>query len=311
MQAGLTFWAFFPGNERATTPSRALNQRDYTMTASLYSYKNGNAKRLPAGVVSRGRLWIVLRRAYHSIVDFLESGITARGVALSDFVVLEVLLHKDDLTVAEIAKKTRMATASVEITVARLKQQNLIRLRSQRGKQQDKPSFKLTEQGSGLIDWLYEEHEKDIGILFDILSSQQQLDLYQSLRRVGHSAAGRRAVPTTSKKGGLTPWQLRRAVEYIRQHADRPVTIKEVAASIELSDSHFRRAFKIATGLPPHRWLLSVRIGEAQKLLKEGVVSLSEIALETGFVDQSHFSRTFQKVIGVSPRVWQRDHDLQ
>src|SRR5258708_13641453 len=267
MQAGLTFWAFFPGNERATTPSRALNQRDYTMTASLYSYKNGNAKRLPAGVVSRGRLWIVVRRAYHRIVDFVESGITARGVALSDFVVLEVLLHKDDLTVAEIAKKTRMATASVEITVARLKQQNLIRLRSQRGKQQDKPSFKLTEQGSGLFEWLHEEQENDIGIPFDILSSQQQLDLYQSLRRVGHSAAGRRAVPTTSKKGGLTPWQLRRAVEYTRPHADRPGTNKEGAAPNQFSDSHFRKAFKITTRLPPHRWLLNGRIGEAPQVL--------------------------------------------
>src|SRR5229473_3343834 len=311
MQAGLTFWAFFPGNERATTPSRALNQRDYTMTASRYSYKNGNAKRLPAGVVSRGRLWIVLRRAYHSIVDFLESGITARGVALSDFVVLEVLLHKGDLTAAEIAKKTRLAAASVEITIARLKEQNLIRLRFRSGKQPEKHIFELTEQGRGLIDRLYEEHESDIGTIFNILTNQQQFDLYQSLRRVGHSAAGRRAVPTTSQKGGLTTWQLRRAVEYIRQHADRPVTIKEVAASIELSDSHFRRAFKIATGLPPHRWLLSVRIGEAQKLLKEGAVSLSEIAIVTGFFDQSHFSRAFKKIVGVSPRVWQRDHDLQ
>src|SRR5216684_5723561 len=122
------------------------SQRNCIMTDTLHPHKNGNAKRLPDGDVASGKLWIVLRRAYHSIVDFLESGITARGVALSDFVVLEVLLHKDDLTVAEIAKKTRMATASVEITVARLKQQNLIRLRSQRGKQQDKPSFKLTEQ---------------------------------------------------------------------------------------------------------------------------------------------------------------------
>src|SRR6267154_412130 len=273
--------------------------------------KTGTEELASVAEISKAKLWIVLRRAYHSIVGFLESGITARGVALSDFVVLEVLLHKGELTAAEIAQKTRLAAASVEITVARLTEQNLIRLRLRSGKQAEKHIFELTEQGRGLIDWLYEEHESDIGTIFNILTNQQQFDLYQSLRRFGHRAAGRRAVPTTSKKGGLTTWQLRRVVEYIRQHTDRPVTIKEIAASIELSDSHFRRAFKIATGLPPHRWLLSVRIGEAQKLLKEGVVSLSEIALETGFVDQSHFSRTFQKVIGVSPRVWQRDHDLQ
>src|SRR5258708_243884 len=73
------------------------SQRNCIMTDSLRSHKNGNAKRLPAGDVSSGKLWIVLRRAYHSVVGFLESGITARGVALSDFVVLEVLLHKGDL----------------------------------------------------------------------------------------------------------------------------------------------------------------------------------------------------------------------
>src|SRR5260221_1356696 len=121
------------------------SQRNCIMTDSLRSHKNGNAKRLPAGDVSSGKLWIVLRRAYHSLVGFLESGITSRGVALSDFVVLEVLLHKGELTAAEIAKKTHLATNSVEITIANLREQKLIRLRSHAGKQQSKPSFKLTE----------------------------------------------------------------------------------------------------------------------------------------------------------------------
>jgi AraC family transcriptional regulator len=275
------------------------------------SPKHADANLDLRGQVSKAKLWIVLRRAYHSLVGFLESGITSRGVALSDFVVLEVLLHKGELTAAEIAKKTHLAAASVEITIANLREQKLIRLRSHAGKQLSKPSLKLTERGRKLIEFLYEGHEKDIAGLFDVLSDQQQFDLYQSLRRVGHHAAGRRAVPTTSQKGGLTPWQLNRAVEYIRRHAARPITVSEVAASIEMSASHFRRAFKIATGLPPYRWLLSVRICEAQKLLKEGVASLSEIAIVTGFVDQSHFSRAFQKIVGVSPRVWQRDHNLQ
>jgi len=273
--------------------------------------KDENAKRLPAGDVSGEKLWIVLRRAYQSIADFLESGVTAKGVAVSDFIVLEVLLHNDELNPTEIAKKTRLSAASVEITIARLMEQNLIELRHRRGNQPGMRAFALTDQGRGSMDWMYEEHVRDIGSIFNILSTQQQLDLYQSLRSVGHSAAGRRAVPTANQTGGLTPWQLRRSVAYIRQHAAGPVTTKEIAASIELSDSHFRRAFKTATGVSPHRWLLGVRVGEAQRLLKEGVVPLSEIALATGFGDQSHFSRAFQKVIGVSPRVWQRDHDLQ
>src|SRR6267154_414247 len=150
-----------------------LNQRNCIMTASLRPHKNGNVKRLPAGDVSSGKLWIVFRRAYHSVVGFLESGITARGVALSDFVVLEVLLHKGDLTAAEIAKKTRLAAASVEITIANLKEQELVGFRSREGRQQDKPHFKLTKRGHELIAWLYEEHEKDIAILFDVLPNDQ------------------------------------------------------------------------------------------------------------------------------------------
>ncbi len=136
-----------------------------------------------------GKLWIVLRRAYHSVVDFLESGITARGVALSDFVVLEVLLHKGDLTAAEIAKKTRLAAASVEITIARLKDQNLIRLRFRSGKQPDKHIFELTDQGRALIAWLYKEHEDDIGAIFNTLTSQQQFDLYQAFHRTDGCSA--------------------------------------------------------------------------------------------------------------------------
>src|SRR5260370_38089520 len=77
------------------------SQRNCIMTDSLRSHKNGNPKRLPAGDVSSGKLWIVLRRAYHSVVGFLESGITERGVAPSDFVLLTVLRTKSELTPPE------------------------------------------------------------------------------------------------------------------------------------------------------------------------------------------------------------------
>src|SRR5258707_23699 len=150
------------------------SQRNCIMTDSLRSHKNGNAKRLPAGDVSSGKLWIVLRRAYHSVVGFLESGITARGVALSDFVVLEVILHKGDFTAAEIAKKTRLAAASVEITIARLKEQNLIRLRFRSGKRPDNHIFGLTEQGRGLSAWLIQEQERDNVTIFIMVTIRRR-----------------------------------------------------------------------------------------------------------------------------------------
>lgn len=275
--------------------------------------KKGKAKGTLERCVPGEKLWIVFRRAYHSLFDFLETGISAKGVAVTEFIVLEALLHTEALTAAEIARKTRLSAASIETTIERLIAQDLVGQGPlQRGERrpQEKHALTLTEQGRGCISWIYEEHKKDIAQAFNTLTRQQQVDLYQSLRHVGHSLAGLRALPKANKPGGLTPWQLRRVAEYIRQHAAAPVTIKEIAATIGLSDSHFQRVFKVATGVSPHQWLLSVRIGEAQKLLKEGAVPLSEIALKTGFSDQSHFSRTFQRIVGVSPRAWQRDHDL-
>jgi AraC-like DNA-binding protein len=63
-------------------------------------------------------------------------------------------------------------------------------------------------------------------------------------------------------------------------------------------------------GITPHRWQINLRIQEAQERLREGALSLAEIALGTGFAEQSHFTRAFKEVVGVSPGAWQREHRL-
>jgi transcriptional regulator GlxA family with amidase domain len=60
--------------------------------------------------------------------------------------------------------------------------------------------------------------------------------------------------------------------------------------------------------MPPHAWLLMRRIERAKKLLNETCFELSEIALASGFVDQSHLSRTFVNSEGCSPGRWRRFH---
>ncbi|MDE1175720.1 MAG: helix-turn-helix domain-containing protein [Edaphobacter sp.] len=259
--------------------------------------------------VSNEKLWIVLNRAHQAIDECLVYNITARGIATSDFIVLEVLLHSAPLAALAISEKTRLAATSVEITISRLRQQKLICAQTRRANEQE--SFVLTDQGKNLIEWMFAEHLKDIEGIFGILSSEKRFDLYQLLRKVGRNAESRRTMPGVDAGGGLTPWQLRRATEFVRQRMADPITTKEIAASVELSDSYFRRAFKNATGVTPHKWLLGARIKHAQKLLKETAMPMSEIASVTGFGDQSHFSRTFQRTTGVSPRIWQRDHNLR
>jgi AraC family transcriptional regulator len=105
---------------------------------------------------------------------------------------------------------------------------------------------------------------------------------------------------------GLAPWQERRAKEAINASLDKDISIARLAAECGLSISHFARAFKQATGRPPHRWLLERRVETAQGLLLNSQMSLREIATACGFSDQSHLTRAFARMVGKSPGAWRR-----
>lgn len=68
---------------------------------------------------------------------------------------------------------------------------------------------------------------------------------------------------------------------------------------------HLLRAFRAETGLPPHAYLLHARIGRARSLIARGMSAL-EVAFETGFADQAHFTRTFKRLVGLTPGHYQR-----
>ena len=107
-------------------------------------------------------------------------------------------------------------------------------------------------------------------------------------------------------RGGLAPWQERRAKELMSTHLGREISLAFVAGECKLSVSHFARSFKQCTGKPPHRWLLENRVEKAKELLIDAELPLAEIALECGFSDQSHFTRVFSRIAGTSPGTWQR-----
>jgi AraC family transcriptional regulator len=113
----------------------------------------------------------------------------------------------------------------------------------------------------------------------------------------------------SSPSGGrLLPRQLRRVTEYLVEHLGETVRLGDLAAITGLSQSQFGRAFKASTGVAPHRWQLNARIAKAQDLLLSSAMPLSEIALVTGFAEQTHFTRVFKRVVGASPGAWQREH---
>jgi len=108
-------------------------------------------------------------------------------------------------------------------------------------------------------------------------------------------------------RGGLAPWQAKQACEKLESDLGGKLSLEQIAAELDLSVSHFSRAFRVSTGLPPHQWLLRQRVKAAKQLLTIRDLPLSEIAISAGFANQSHFTRVFSAMVGVSPGVWRRE----
>ncbi|WP_063838461.1 helix-turn-helix transcriptional regulator [Methylobacterium variabile] len=127
---------------------------------------------------------------------------------------------------------------------------------------------------------------------------------------LGHAAHGYGQVPTrtTARRGGLTPWQERRAKELMRARLASPLTITEVSRECRLSPSYFAAAFRRSTGRSPHQYLSGLRIDEARTLMATTGLPLADIALICGFHDQSYFTRVFSRTVGTSPGQWRRLH---
>jgi AraC family transcriptional regulator len=99
------------------------------------------------------------------------------------------------------------------------------------------------------------------------------------------------------------PAAVLRAVALMRARLAESISLDELARTAGLSPFHFARQFKAATGHPPHDYHIRMRVDRAQELLRTRgrEWSLAAIASECGFVDQSHFSRHFKRVVGVTP----------
>jgi len=119
------------------------------------------------------------------------------------------------------------------------------------------------------------------------------------------NGSGRRS-PASRSDGALPQRKLRAVVEYIEEHLDASPRLTQLAAVAHLSAYHFARQFKVATGLPPHQYVVLRRVERAKLLLQGGDLSLAEVAADTGFADQSKFSHTFKRVVGVTPRQFRR-----
>lgn len=106
-------------------------------------------------------------------------------------------------------------------------------------------------------------------------------------------------------RAGPETGAVRRARSYLIENSGRNVRLEQLAAVARLSPFHLTRAFRRATGLPPHAFLLQTRLARARILLRAGL-DLPAVASETGFADQSHFTRHFRRAFGITPGAYRQ-----
>jgi AraC-like DNA-binding protein len=114
----------------------------------------------------------------------------------------------------------------------------------------------------------------------------------------------RSGMKPTVVRGGLTPWQVRQVNRHIDESLASTIRTDDCAAAARLSNSHFRRAFKVTFGLTFFRYVNQRRIERAQELMVMTEQPLCQIAEQCGFADQSHFTRVFRRLVGPSPAIW-------
>jgi AraC family transcriptional regulator len=107
-------------------------------------------------------------------------------------------------------------------------------------------------------------------------------------------------------RGGMAPRKLRKAIEFINENLDNEesLTLTTVAKEVQMSYSHFSRAFKQSMGISPNTYMTEQRIERAKKLLSETNLRIADIALRTGFASQSHFTSTFRRLVWTTPKAF-------
>jgi AraC family transcriptional regulator len=110
-------------------------------------------------------------------------------------------------------------------------------------------------------------------------------------------------------RGGLAGSVLRRIRAYIDAHIGERIALDDLARQAGVSRFHFARQFRLSTGESPMGYLRRVRIERSKRILQSRETTIAEVAATLGFSDQSHFTRTFGRLVGVSPGSFARSDD--
>jgi len=96
------------------------------------------------------------------------------------------------------------------------------------------------------------------------------------------------------------PVYVKEIQEYIKTHYADPISLDDLAALVDLTPCYMLRLFHKIVGMPPHAYLTLIRTRRAKRLLASGV-PIADAATLTGFTDQSHLTKRFKRVFGITP----------
>ncbi|MCW5653214.1 AraC family transcriptional regulator [Hydrogenophaga sp.] len=111
------------------------------------------------------------------------------------------------------------------------------------------------------------------------------------------------------RTGGFDPAQCLRISGHIAAHLADDLSVEVLAELAGVSPGHFSRLFRASFDCAPHQYVLRARLEAACELLRDPARPMAEIAVETGFFDQSHLSRWFKQHYGQSPGLWRRQNN--
>ena len=112
-------------------------------------------------------------------------------------------------------------------------------------------------------------------------------------------------------KEHLLAWQARKVLDYIDRHITSRVLVVDLCALVSRSEAHFSRSFRGTFGYSPHAFVIRRRVELAAKYMLQTEMSLSDIALGCGFVDQAHLCKHFRAITGETPAAWRRAKKAQ
>lgn len=141
-----------------------------------------------ADKVSGTQLWLVLIKAYHSLLGFTELTLKDSGLGESEFRILEALLHKGAMPVNTIGGKVFLTPGSISVAVDRLLKRGLV-TRTSSMEDRRVRTVDLTPSGRRLIDQVFAAHARQVDRLADVLSPKERRQVTRALKAFGKAAA--------------------------------------------------------------------------------------------------------------------------